>query len=80
MNTNLMNTNLMNKNELVRVVELAESKIFKNSENIRRIIFDNDYSSPLLEEVVSDMKVDLDVLIKASRQLSILTNPVPKEN
>lgn len=75
-----MNTNLMNINELVRVVELAESKIFKNSENIRRIIFDNDYSSPLLEEVVSDMKVDLDVLIKASRQLSILTNPAPKEN
>lgn len=75
-----MNTNLMNKNELVRVVELAESKIFKNSENIRQIIFNYDYSSPLLEEIVSDMKVDLDVLIKTSRQLSILTNSTPEEN
>lgn len=75
-----MNTNLMNKNELVRVVELAESKIFKNSENIRQIIFNNNYSSPLLEEVVSDMKVDLDVLIKTSRQLSILTNSTSEEN
>lgn len=75
-----MNTNLMDRNELVRVVELAESKIFKNSENIRQIIFNNNYSSPLLEEVVSDMKVDLDVLIKASRQLGILTNTTPEEN
>ena len=67
-------SNLMNKDELTRIVTLAEAKIFKNSENIRQIIFNNEYSSPILEDIVSDMKTDLDVLVKASRRLSLLSD------
>ena len=59
----------MNRDELKRIVELAEAKIFKNSETLRSIVFSEDYSSPLLEEIVQDMHADLNLIISAARQL-----------
>lgn len=69
----------MNKDELIRVTELAESKIFKNSENLRRLVFDGDFSSPLLEEIVQQMKIDLDLILSASRQLGPMINSKSKD-
>lgn len=59
----------MNRDELKRIVELAEAKVFKNSETLRNIVFSEDYSSPLLEEVVQDMRTDLNLIVSAARQL-----------
>jgi hypothetical protein len=63
----------MNKDELIRIAELAESKIFRHSEAIREIVFNSDYASPTLESLVDTMKTDLDILLKSFRQLSELT-------
>jgi hypothetical protein len=60
----------MNRNELERVIELAEAKVFRNSETLRSIVFSEDYCSPLLEEIVQDMHVDLNLIVSAARQLS----------
>lgn len=59
----------MNRDELERIVELAEAKVFKNSETLRSIVFSEDYSSPLLEEIVQDMHTDLNLIVSAVRQL-----------
>lgn len=64
----------MNRDELKRIVELAEAKVFKNSETLRSIVFSEDYSSPLLEEIVQQMKVDLDLILNASRRLGSMLN------
>lgn len=59
----------MNRDELERVIELAEAKVFKNSETLRSIVFSEDYSSPLLEEIVQSMHTDLNLIVSAARQL-----------
>lgn len=59
----------MNKEELKRIISSTECHIHRSAKQLRELIFSENYNSPFIEESVQETKIDLDILLKAIRQL-----------
>lgn len=61
---------MMEASDLDRIIFLAENSIFRSSEDLRKLVFSRQFSSPQLEQVVQQMQLDLCVLLNSARELS----------
>ena len=64
----------MNEDELKKIIELAESKIYKSAKKLRNIVFTESYEQ-LIEEcndISYELNTSISTICKAADQLSSL--------